>query len=325
MVFRQLGFPHSEDHQSFIIYVSLILLALTACRHQSDHVLRIDGSSTLYPLAEAISESYCRAYPDRKVVVGQSGTGGGFRKLSRGEIDICMASRPLGPGDPLELSAELRSGRLHEVAVARDAVVVAVHPQNPWVDAIDSASLAQIWHSNRQGKPAYWSELNPKAPRVPINLYGPGPGSGTFDFFTRQILGQAGKGRGDYSANEIDAMTVTGIAGDRLALGYFGYTYYLNNRSRVKALGIEVPSAQGGGFALPNADNVDNGRYQLLSRNQYLYVRLHDPSKAHISAFVRFFLLDLFGQNVTNTFLPLKHEMYRDQLQRWNESELKHP
>jgi phosphate transport system substrate-binding protein len=312
------------NHSTLVIGLLCVWL-LTGCRDQSERVLRIDGSSTLFPLAEAISESYSRTYPDRKVVVGLSGTGGGFRKLSRGEIDICMASRPLGSGDPQELTEELRSGRLREVAVARDAVVVAVHPLNPWVDAIDSVSLARIWHSDRQGKPAYWSELNPDAPRVPINLYGPGPGSGTFDFFTRQILGQAGHGRGDYSANEIDAMTVAGIAGDRLALGYFGYTYYLNNRNRVKALGIEVPTALGGGFALPSAENVDNGRYQLLSRYQYLYVRSDDPSKAHIDAYVRFFLMNLSSQRLVGSYLPLKQEMHRDQLQYWSINESKQP
>jgi phosphate transport system substrate-binding protein len=303
----------------------LLLVLLTGCRDQAEFVLRIDGSSTLFPLAEAISESYSRTYPDCKVVVGLSGTGGGFQKLSRGEIDICMASRPLGLDDPPELSEALRSGRLRRVIVARDAVVVAVHPQNPWVDAIDSASLARIWHSNRQGKPAYWSELNPKAPKIPINLYGPGPGSGTFDFFTHQILGHSGRGRGDYSANEIDPMTVAGIAGDRMALGYFGYTYYLNNQNRVKALGIHVPLVLGGGFAWPSVDNIDNGRYGLFTRHQYLYVRHSGQSLQPIRQYVEFFLTSLAEQKLGDSFLPLKPEVYHQQLRFWSHQSPRQP
>jgi len=322
---RSFNIFHSASLLRAAGYCLLFLWLLTACRDKAEFVLRIDGSSTLFPLAEAISESYSRAFPDRKVVVGLSGTGGGFQKLSRGEIDICMASRPLGPGDPPQLSLELRKGLLREVAVARDAVVVAVHPQNPWVDAVDSATLARIWHSNRQGKPAYWSELNAKAPKLPINLYGPGPGSGTFDFFTRQILGQSGKGRGDYSANEIDAMTVAGIAGDRLALGYFGYTYYLNNQNSVKALGIEVPQELGGGFAKPNLENVDNGRYALFTRYQYLYVRSNGKAREPIRHYVDFFLSSLAGQKLGDSFLPLKAEVYHEQLRYWGHKESEQP
>lgn len=296
----------------------LLLWIMSGCHNQAEFILRIDGSSTLFPLAQAISESYSHAYPDRKVVVGLSGTGGGFRKLSRGEIDICMASRPLGLGDPAELRAALLAGQIREVAVARDAVVVAVHPLNPWVDAVDSAALALIWHSNRQGTPVYWSELNPLAPKLPINLYGPGPGSGTFDFFTQQILGRAGRGRGDYSANEIDAMIVAGIAGDRLALGYFGYTYYLNNRERVKALGIKVPVERGGGVAFPNLENVENGRYGLLSRYQYLYVREPGNRFEPIRHYVEFFLSNLAQHKSVDSYLPLKPESYQDQLRWWS-------
>jgi len=324
---RQLRFNPAAPILPWFPWLPLFICLLLSygCSEGPAPVLRIDGSSTLFPLAEAISEKYSRAHPDRKVVVGLSGTGGGFRKLARGEIEICMASRPLGAGDPPELSKALRDGRLREIPVARDAVVVAVHPDNHWVDSVEVAALARIWHSNRQGTPTYWSELNPQAPRSPIHLFGPGPGSGTFDFFTHQILGQSGHGRGDYSANEIDPMTLAGIAGDPLALGYFGYTYYQRDPHRVKALGIRVSTVPGSGYAWPDSESVGNGRYSILSRHQYLYVRTDGDKTGQIRHYVQFFLSSLARSELGDAFLPLSRDAYDEQIRVWSENPEQRP
>ena len=194
----------------------------------------IDGSSTVQPISAAVAEEFSTEHPDVRVPVGTSGTGGGFKKFAAGETDISDASRPIKDS---EAEACAAAGiEFVELRIAIDGLTVVVHPDNDWVSGMTVAQLNQIWAP--ESKITKWNELNPEWPDETINLYGPGTNSGTFDYFTEVICGEAGASRADYQQSEDDNILVTGVSGDPYALGYFGYAYYVSNKGQVKALAI---------------------------------------------------------------------------------------
>ncbi|RLG21150.1 protein sphX [Methanosarcinales archaeon] len=249
----------------------------------SGYVL-IDGSSTVYPITEAVAEEFVKQYPSVRVTVGISGTGGGFKKWVRGETDINDASRPIKES---EVELALSNGIAPiELPVAYDGITVVVNKENDWVDYLTVDELKKIWEPGTNI--TKWSQIRPDWPSEPIILYGPGTDSGTFGYFTKAIVGEEGASRGDYTASEDDNVLVQGVSGDLYSLGYFGYAYYEENRDKVKAVPIVNP--QTGEAILPSYDNISSNRYYPLSRPLFIYVSNVSAQREEVDAFVNFYL-----------------------------------
>ncbi len=271
----------------------------------------IDGSSTVFPISEGVGEEFSKVQPGVKVVVGISGTGGGFKKFCNGETDISDASRPIKPS---EVEACAKNGiEFIELPVAFDALSVVVHPSNNWVSCIKVEELKKMWEPAAQGVITRWNQVNPSWPDRPLRLYGAGTDSGTFDYFTEAIVGKEDASRGDYTASEDDNVLVQGVAGDPNALGYFGLAYYLENKNRLKALAIDG----GKGCVEPTVENVNNGKYQPLSRPLFIYVNAKSAARPEVQAFVDFYLQNAKKIVPQVGYVPLPDEAYRLATQRW--------
>ncbi len=228
-------------------------------------IIQIDGSSTVFPITEAVSEEFQKAKKGVvKVTVGIAGTGGGFKKFCRGETDISDASRPILKQ---EMETCKQSGVQYiELPIAYDALTVMVNPKNDWVKALTVPDLKKMWEPAAQGKVTTWNQVRSEWPNSPLKLFGPGADSGTFDYFTEAIVGKAKSSRGDFTASEDDNVLVQGIANDRNALGYFGFAYYIENQKKLKAAPIDA----GKGPVLPSAKTVEDGSYQPLQKRAQL-------------------------------------------------------
>src|SRR3989338_4176650 len=269
---------------SFLILV-LAAFSLTVCtRSFAASYIKVDGSSTVYPITEAVAEEFSKVNKDVRVTVGISGTGGGFKKFCRGETDISDASRPI-----LKKEMEdcyLQGIKYIELPIAYDALTVMVNPQNSWVNSMTMAELKRIWAPESQGQVLKWNQVRPEWPTEPLKLYGPGSDSGTFDYFTEAAVGKAKASRGDYTASEDDNVLVQGIANDKGALGYFGFAYYIENKDTLKAVAIDG----GRGPVLPSPQTVENGTYAPLSRPIFIYVSTQAINKPEVKEFVEFYL-----------------------------------
>jgi phosphate transport system substrate-binding protein len=270
-------------------YVS-ILIAFAALlgflpRMVAAQVIQIDGSSTVFPVTEAVAEEFQKAKKGKvKVTVGIAGTGGGFKKFCRGEIDISDASRPILKQ---EMEACKASGiEFFELPIAYDALTVIVNPKNDWVKALTVPDLKKMWEPSAQGKVTSWNQVRSEWPNQPLKLFGPGADSGTFDYFTEAIVGKAKSSRGDFTASEDDNVLVQGVANDRNALGYFGFAYYVENQKKLKG----VPIDGGKGPVAPSAKTVEDGTYQPLSRPIFIYVSKKSLDKPEVKEFVEFYL-----------------------------------
>lgn len=281
--------------KSFLANLGLFMVL--ACGTAHAQIIKIDGSSTVYPVTEAVAEEFQKARKGKiKVTVGISGTGGGFKKFCRGETDISDASRPILKQ---EMEACREAGIQYiELPVAFDALTVMVNPKNTWVTSMPVAELKKIWEPAAQGKITRWNQVRSSWPNAPLKLYGAGADSGTFDYFTEAIVGKAKASRGDFTASEDDNVLVQGIGSDRNALGYFGFAYYAENQSRLKAVAIDG----GKGPVLPSAKTVEDGRYQPLSRPIFIYVNKKSAEKPEIKAFVEFYL-----KNAANLVKQVKY------------------
>lgn len=261
-------------------------LVAAACHSSSADVVRVDGSSTVYPLTEAVAEEYLRAFPHARITVGVAGTGGGFKRFCRGEIDIANASRPISP---IEQAACADSGiSFLEIPVAYDGITVVVHPANDWVTDLTVDELGRLWRHEAEGKVLRWSDLRPGFPQREIRLYGAGVDSGTFDYFTEAVTGTARDSRGDYTSSEDDNMLVQGVAGDEGALGFFGFAYFEENRTRLRAVPIR-PTSDARPVA-PTVETIRTGTYRPLSRPVFVYVSAAAFARADVEAFVAFYL-----------------------------------
>ena len=254
---------------------------------QAQTMIKIDGSSTVFPPTDAVAESYQLAKKGAvKVTVGISGTGGGFKKFCRGETDISNASRPILKKEMDECA---KNGiKYVELPVAFDALTVVVHPKNKFLNKITVAELRKLWEPAAQGVILTWNQVNPAWPNTKIKLYGPGTDSGTFDYFTEAVVGKVKASRSDYTASEDDNVAVQGIARDVNALGYFGYAYYVENSKKLKALAI-APQADKLAV-LPSVNAVMKGVYQPLARPLFIYVNAKSEDKAEVKEFVEFYL-----------------------------------
>lgn len=273
--------------------------------------IRIDGSSTVFPISEAVGEEFQKAHPEVRVVVGISGSGGGFKKFCNGETDISDASRPILAS---EMEACARMGIEYiELPVAFDALSVVVNLQNDWAACMTVAELRKIWEPGAQGKITRWNQVRPEWPDAPLNLFGKITDSGTFDYFTEAIVGKAKASRGDYTASENDNVLVQGVAHDKYALGYFGLAYYLENQDKVKAVAID----NGKGCVLPSEQTVRDGTYQPLSRPLFIYVNRKAADRPEVEAFVRFYLTEGPALVRQVGYIPLPDEVYRLALERF--------
>jgi len=256
---------------------------------QSQQVIRLDGSSTVYPIAEAVAEEYQRANAGSKVTVGISGTGGGFQKFCRNEIDIADASRPI---KPTEVEACAKSGvQFIELPVAYDGIAVVVSPKNTWATSMTVAELKKLWEPAAQGTIKRWNQIRADWPDREIHLFGAGVDSGTFDYFTEAIVGKEDQSRGDYTSSEDDNIIVQGVAGDELALGYFGFAYYEENQGKLKLLGIDDgDDTNGSGPIQPSPQTVKDGTYRPLSRPVFIYPTVKALERPEVLSFIDFFL-----------------------------------
>ena len=266
-----------------LLTLALTLMTTTAfAAERLRGTVSVDGSSTVFPISEAVAEEFSAVQPRVRVTVGVSGTGGGFKKFLAGEIDINDASRPIKESE-LEI-AQSSDQKFLELPVAFDGLSVVVNPGNTWVDHFSVAELRKIWQPGSSVKK--WSDIRADWPEEPIRLYGPGTDSGTFDYFTETINGASGASRPDYTANEDDNALVRGISGDEYALGYFGFAYYAANKDKLKI----VPIDGGNGPVAPSEMTINNGEYAPLSRPVFIYVRESALLRPEVRAFVDFYI-----------------------------------
>lgn len=252
-------------------------------------MIRIDGSSTVFPITEAVAEEFQKAHPRVRVTVGISGTGGGFKKFGTGETDITGASRPIKPSEVDLCNAN--GVDYVELPVAYDGIAVMVHAKNTWASSMTVDELKRLWAPEAQGTVTKWSQVRAGWPDEEIHLFGPGVDSGTYDYFTAAIVGEEHSSRGDYTSSEDDNVLVQGIATDRLALGFFGYAYYEANQDKLKLVGIEDGNDDNGkGPVRPSVSTVADGTYQPLSRPVFIYVNTKALDRPEVAAFVKFYL-----------------------------------
>ena len=246
--------------------------------------ISIDGSSTVFPITEAVAEEFRVSQPDVQVTIGVSGTGGGFQKFSRGETNISNASRPI---KETEIAACVENNVTYiGLEVAYDGLAVVVNPENTWVDSFTVEELKKIWEPAAQGKIMKWNQIRPEWPNEEIHLFGPGTASGTFDYFTEAINGKSGTSRGDYTASEDDHVLVQGISGDKYALGFFGLAYYEESKDKLSLIGVN----NGKEVVKPSLETVSNGTYSPLSRPMFIYVNSTSIKHPEVIEFVNFYL-----------------------------------
>jgi phosphate transport system substrate-binding protein len=247
--------------------------------------VQIDGSSTVFPISEAVAEEFQKENPSVRVTVGISGTGGGFQKFCRGETDISDASRPIRAA---EMEACQKAGiEFIEIPVAYDGLAIVVNPKNSWATSMTTAELKTMWSPDAQGKVMKWSQVRPGWPDRDFRLFGAGVDSGTFDYFTEAINGKEKASRGDFSSSEDDNVIVQGVSSDEVALGFLPLAYVEQNRERLKLVPIDDGKTEnGGGPILPSAETVRNGTYQPLSRPLFIYVARKAADRPEVRALV---------------------------------------
>ena len=290
-------------HSRSVLSAFLVALPFAA----SAQVIKIDGSSTVFPITEAVAEEFQKANKGLKVTVGVSGTGGGFKKFCRTETDIANASRPISKS---EMEDCKKAGvEYFELPIAFDALTVVINPKNTWLKQATVEELKKLWEPAAQGKVMRWNQVNPAWPDAPVKLFGAGSDSGTFDYFTEAIVGKAKSSRGDYTASEDDNVLVQGIAGDVNALGYFGYAYYAENTKRLNAL----PVAEKSGMSAisPSESSVLNGSYRPLSRPIFIYVNAKSIVKPEVKTFIDFFMANAAKMSKEVKYVPLPPEAYK--------------
>lgn len=266
--------------------------------------IKIDGSSTVYPISQAVAEEFMAKYPGVSVDVSVSGTGGGFEKFANGELDITGASRPQKDSEREAAAANGIEGV--EFKVANDGLTVVINSENDWAEDMTVEELKKLWEPAAEGTIMKWSDIRDGWPDEEIHLYGPGTDSGTFDYFTGEIVGEEGASRGDYQPSEDDNVLVQGVAGDKYALGYFGYAYYLENQDTLKAVKIN-------GVA-PTAETIEDGTYAPLSRPIFIYVKKSELARPDIRQYLEYHFTEGVSLISEVGYIPLTAEAYDENL-----------
>jgi phosphate transport system substrate-binding protein len=275
------------------------IVGLSGCSKES---VQIDGSSTVYPITEAVAEEFSKRHPGIRVTVGASGTSGGMKKFAAGEIDICNASRPIK--DTERQACQANGIEYVEFQIAYDGLSVVVNPQNDWCDCLTVEQLKMLWQP--ESTVHKWNDLNPAWPQANIKLYGPGTDSGTFEYFTEVIVGEPRKSRSDYSPSEDDNLLVIGVAEGKYALGYFGYAYYAENQQRLKLVGIDNGD---GKCKKPSVETVRDGTYAPLSRPLFVYVNRQALHRPDVEAFTRFLVENAAQLAVERKYVAVPDEV----------------
>jgi phosphate transport system substrate-binding protein len=270
-------------------------------------IVKIDGSSTVFPITEAVAEEFQKAKKQSvKVTVGISGTGGGFKKFCRGETDISDASRPILKKEMDDCKAA--GIEYFELPVAFDALTVVINPKNTFIKQLTIAEMKKMWEPAAQGKVTRWNQVNPAWPDQPMKLFGPGADSGTFDYFTEAIVGKSKSSRGDFTASEDDNVLVQGVARDVNGLGYFGYAYYVENKDKLKA--VPIVNEKGEPVA-PSMEAVEKGLYSPLSRPIFIYVNAKSLGKPQVKEFVEYYMKNGGTLAREVKYVPLPDSAYR--------------
>ncbi len=280
-------------------------LAVPAVKSQNTQTIKIDGSSTVFPITEAVAEDFQNANRGVKVTVGVSGTGGGFKKFCAGEIDIADASRPIKK-EEME-ACKAKGIQYIELPVAYDALTVVINPQNNSVSSMSMAQLKTMWEPAAQGKISKWNQVNPSWPDAPLKLFGPGADSGTFDYFTEAVNGKAKESRTDYTPSEDDNVLVQGVSRDRNALGYFGFAYFEANQKRLKA--VPIAKKDGDKAVMPSIEAVKNNTYPL-ARPLFIYVNSKATDRSEVKQFVEFYLNNAPDFVTEVKYVPLPEKAY---------------
>ena len=307
------------------ILVAVVALSVMSCgNNKKDNAndsssISIDGSSTVYPITEAIAEEYRAEDPDVDVTIGVSGTGGGFKKFGRGETDISDASRPIKEEE--KAAAKNNNIDFVQLEVAYDGLAVVVNPENDWVECMTVEELKKLWSPEAQGNITHWNQIRPEWPNEEIHLFGPGVASGTFDYFTEAIVGESGSSRGDYTASEDDNVLVQGVAGDKYGLGFFGLAYYEENQDKLRMIAVDG----GEGCVEPNQETVSSGEYAPLSRPLFIYVNSSSVQKnPKVVDFVNFYLKEAPALLKDVGYVPLTGEEYKEQREKFQAFVEKH-
>ncbi len=287
----------------FLIVGAVTMIAPTA----EAQIVKLDGSSTVYPISEAVAEEFQKAKKGAiKVTVGISGTGGGFKKFCRGETDISNASRPILKQEMADCKAN--GIEYMEMPVAYDALTVVINPKNNFIKSMTVAELKKMWEPAAQGKVVKWNQVNSTWPDAPLKLFGAGADSGTFDYFTEAVTGKSKSSRGDFTASEDDNVLVQGVARDVNALGFFGYAYYVENKDKLKS--VPIVEKDGKPAVSPSLETVINGTYQPLARPIFIYVNAKSVQKPEVKEFVEYF--NTHGEKLAKEvkYVPLPAKAY---------------
>ncbi|MDQ3052048.1 MAG: PstS family phosphate ABC transporter substrate-binding protein [Bacteroidota bacterium] len=285
---------------------------------QMEGEVKIDGSSTVYPISEAVAEEFRNEQPKVKVTVGLSGTGGGFKKFSRGETDINNASRSIKSSE-IKACEENNISSL-EIEIAFDGLSVVVNPENNFVNEMTVAELKMMWSPEAQNKITRWNQIRKEWPNEEFHLYGAGTESGTYDYFTEAIVGESHKSRGDYTASEDDNVLVQGVSTDKNALGFFGFAYYEANMDKLKLVAIDdQDDSNGKGAILPSVETVKNKSYTPLSRPLFIYVNSVAIQRPEVTEFVKFYINNAAELSREVGFIPMTEEEYAIQMKQFEE------
>ena len=293
----------------FAAVLALSAVAVSGLARADVALVKVDGSSTVYPITEAVAEDFQKSKKNSvRVTVGISGTGGGFKKFCRGETDVSDASRPITKKEIEDCKAA--GVEFMEFPIAYDALTVVIHPKNDWAKNMTVAELKAIWEPAAQGKITSWKQVNPAWPDRPLKLYGPGADSGTFEYFTEAINGKSKATRGDFTASEDDNVLVQGVSRDVGGLGYFGFAYYTENKDKLAA--VSVVAEAGKPAVAPSLQTVIDGTYQPLARPIFIYVNAKSAEKPEVKEFVEYYMKN--GEKLTKEVkyvsLPAKAYAY---------------
>jgi phosphate transport system substrate-binding protein len=285
----------------------ILAASLLAAIPAYSQIVKIDGSSTVFPITEAVAEEFQKAKKNQiKVTVGISGTGGGFKKFCRNETDISGASRPILKKEMDDCKAA--GVEYFELPVAFDALTVVINPKNTFIKQLTIAEMKKMWEPSAQGKVTKWNQVNPAWPDAPMKLFGPGADSGTFDYFTEAVVGKSKSSRGDFTASEDDNVLVQGVSRDVNGLGYFGFAYYVENRDKLKAVPIVNEKGQP---VLPSFDAVIAGTYTPLARPIFIYVNAKSLGKPEVKEFVEYYMTHGAKLAKEVKYVPLPDSAYR--------------
>jgi len=285
--------------------------ALAAAPALAQQIVKVDGSSTVFPVTEAVAEDFQKAKKQQvKVTVGISGTGGGFKKFCRGETDISNASRPILKAEMADCA---KAGvEYYELPVAFDALTVVVNPKNNFIRQLTVAEMKKMWEPAAQGKITRWNQVNPQWPDQPMKLFGPGADSGTFDYFTEAVVGKSKSSRGDFTASEDDNVLVQGVSRDINGLGYFGYAYYVENKDKLKAVPIVNEKGQP---VEPSMEAVLKGAYTPLARPIFIYVSAKAIARPEVKEFVEYYMKNGSSLAKEVKYVPLPEAAYKEALE----------